>query len=74
MHVQACMRMDRAAPKLHIRADSGRDVVHDVDVDVIEHDYRTLCISCALVHDVAEDYARFRGGHLQACTHRGQET
>lgn len=34
------------ASELHIRAASRADVVHDVDVDVIQHYHTAVCICC----------------------------
>eukprot|EP00958_Prasinococcus_capsulatus_P015218 scaffold1621_cov350-Prasinococcus_capsulatus_cf.AAC.8 len=47
----------------HVRAGGRADVVHDIDVYVVEHYDRAVGAS-GLVHDVAEDDTRLRGAHL----------
>ena len=52
-------------PKLRLRARCRHDVVHDVDVDVVQDDHVAVGgRGPAVVHDVAKDDPILRGGHL----------
>lgn len=42
-------------PELHIWAAGRADVVHDVNVDVIQNHHTAVSIGCGLIHNVAED-------------------
>ncbi len=47
-------------------AHGGGDVVHDVNVDVVQNDtvlvrVQRCRLACDVVHDVSKDYARLRG-------------
>mmetsp|Transcript_21988 Transcript_21988/g.51126 ORF Transcript_21988/g.51126 Transcript_21988/m.51126 type:complete len:255 (+) Transcript_21988:250-1014(+) len=55
-----------------VGARRGRDVVHDVDVDIVQHDARAVSVERArrVVDDRAEDDAGLRGGHLDVGAHR----
>lgn len=56
------------APELSLVAVSGLDVVHDVDVNVVEHDRRAdLADSLPVVNDVSKDDSRFRRRDLDGC-------
>ena len=60
---QTCVKIDIC---YLFAAGGGDDVVHDVDVDVVEDDHVPVGgESAAVVHDVAEDDAVLRGGHLR---------
>ena len=50
--------------ELDIGAGGGRDVVHDVDVDVVQDHHAALRVPCGLVHDVPKDGARLGRRHL----------
>lgn len=43
------------ASELHVRAAGRADVIHDVNVNVIENHHTAVCICCGLIHNVAED-------------------
>mmetsp|Transcript_29406 Transcript_29406/g.94414 ORF Transcript_29406/g.94414 Transcript_29406/m.94414 type:complete len:405 (-) Transcript_29406:115-1329(-) len=47
-----------------VRAPGGADVVHDVELDVVQVDVRALRRRRRVVHDGAEDVPRLRGRHL----------
>mmetsp|Transcript_10832 Transcript_10832/g.28114 ORF Transcript_10832/g.28114 Transcript_10832/m.28114 type:complete len:938 (-) Transcript_10832:320-3133(-) len=57
-----------------VRARRWRDVVHDVDVDVVQHDARAVGVRGAggVVHDRAEDDARLGGGDLDVGADRAR--
>ena len=52
------------ASELHVWAAGRADVVHDVNVDVIQHHDAAVGIGRGLIHYVAKDGARLCGGHL----------
>ena len=53
------------ASKHRVAARRGDDVIHDINVHVVQHDDITIGAS-GLVHDVAEDDSRFGRAHLDA--------
>ena len=45
--------------ELHVWAAGRADVVHDVDVDVIQHHHTAVGVGCGLVDNVAKDGTSF---------------
>ena len=58
------------APELHIGAAGRADVVHDVDVDVIQHHHTSVGIGCGLIHNVTKDSTSLCGRDLDVCPAR----
>ncbi len=53
--------------ELNICADGWRDVVHDVDVDVIQDHHIPPGAQSVFIHDVAENCASLSAGHFDIC-------
>ena len=63
-HLVLPLKLGPHGAELHVRARCGRDVVHDVDVDVIQHHHSPVPVAAALVDEAAKDGACLRAADL----------
>ena len=66
-HLVFPLKLRPHAPELHVRTAGWADVVHDVDMDVVQHNYTAVCIGRGLIHYVAEDGTCLCGRYLDVC-------
>ncbi len=63
-HLVLPLKLSPHGSELDIRTGGRADVVHDVDVDIIQHHHVPVGVAGGLVDYVAKDGSRLCGGHL----------